>query len=95
MDTQFLHLTLVNPKHKEKLLLNLEGKFMPMSAEERDQVAGWLVDMTAEEYQKIVPSEGMVQCILRAGEFIYFPRLWMHQVRTFETSVGVGGYITR
>ena len=28
-----------------------------------------------------------------AGDFIYFPCGWLHKVRTYDKSIGIGGYI--
>ena len=27
------------------------------------------------------------------GDFIYFPPAWLHKVKTYEKSIGMGGYI--
>ena len=51
-----------------------------------------LVDISPElAYQRagVVFHEAKMQ----AGDLLYFPPGWLHRVRTYEKSIGVGGYL--
>lgn len=69
---------LVHPKETPLLVMNEEG---------------YLKDLPLDELAKFVSSPDSVRYgTLRAGQFLFFPPSWSHQVTTPSECVGLAGY---